>query len=144
MFFQRPLWFALQCCSLQCYSLVSIADSCSKFQSNLTYCARCCWSLSESQRVCLGRLAVLCPGLDTGPSLAGWVRRVSTLLSWALLQPSPAKGTRGSPGSHQATRLSPDMSHWLALCHRAGKLPEEYPAAPKPTSSSTWMPLLQQ
>lgn len=77
-----------------------------------------------------------------GHVLAGWVRRVSNLLSWALLQSSSAKGTRGSPGSHQAPLLPPDLLQWLGLCHRADKLPEEYPAAPKLPSSSTWMPLL--
>lgn len=71
------------------------------------------------------------------------MRRASNLLSWALQQSSSAKGIRGSPGCHQATLLPPDLLQWLGLCHRADKLLEEYPAAPKLPSSSTRMPLLR-
>lgn len=85
------------------------------------------------QSSCSGRLAAgfvwpLAPVTQAvgrgAVSCQAWVRREG-------LPTGPADGTGLSPGLPAASV----PAQWPGLCHGAHELPEEHPAAPKPTSS---------
>lgn len=91
MFFQRALGLALQYCSSQCYTwFLLLIPAVNSSQTTFT--------VPGVARAFQKAKGFAWAGWQCCPQdwTQGWVRRVSTLLSWALLQPSPAKGTRGS------------------------------------------------
>lgn len=136
------LRFALPYCSSQRYGVVSPADSCKKFQSNLIHSARRSSGLSRKPLpnsvlrqagggICVAPHYCHPKGGPWGHILPGVMRR-----EWLPTSPSPGSAAANGAGGSQGRSGTSVPSQGPGWCHGAHELPEEHPAAPKPTRSS--------